>query len=135
MVFAVALAGCKAEADADDVPLPAVLQQPAELPFGDRQLAEITRSTTTALDMLEPRWGELGTRPYVVESGATALLRRQVQSNMPAGWRRVDVALPPERGELIAYASGREVFGVLIAPVKGAPVVPVTVLANKDDPR
>lgn len=127
-----ALPACKEKVEAHDVPLPALLQQPAELPFGDSQMVEITYSTTAALDALEPRWGELGTRPFVVDARATGALRAQVRRSMPEGWRPVAVALPPGRGELIAYSSGKEVFGVLIAPVRGAAVVPVTVLASKD---
>lgn len=126
------LAACKADIEAHEVPIPKLLQQPAELPFGDRQLAEITRGTTAALDLLEPRWGKLGARPYVVDAQATGALREQMRSGMPEGWQPIEVALPPERGELIAYSSGKAVFAVLIAPVRGAPVLPVTVLSNQD---
>lgn len=126
------LAACKAPADAADVPIPALLQQPAELPFGDRQLAEITRSTTAALDALEPRWGKLATQPYVIDAKAAAALRAEVERGLPQGWDKIDVALPPERGALIAYASGKRVFALVIAPVTGTPVVPVTVLMSKD---
>lgn len=124
------LAACMSEAD--DVPVPAILQQPAELPYGDRQLVEITRSTTAALDLLEPRFGKLGTRPYVVDAKATGTLRQQLAQGLPEGWRKLDLALPPERGELIVYASGKEVFGVLLPPVAGASVLPVTVLSSRD---
>lgn len=123
------LTACTSEAE--DVPIPAVLQQPAELPFGDRQFAEITRSTTAALDLLEPRFGKIGTRPYVVDANATATLRQQLVQGLPKGWQKLDMALPPERGELIVYSSGKEVFGVLLPPVSGAPVVPATVLSNR----
>lgn len=126
------LAGCKDESAVAAPPVPAILQQPAELPFGDRQLAEITRSTAAALDLLEPRFGKVGTRSYVVDAGAVAQLREELRGGLPQGWEKLDMALPLERGELIVYAADKHLFGVLLPPaVAEGPVVPVTVLSNQ----
>lgn len=124
------LAACKGAAEAMP-PVPAVLQQPNELPFGDRQLAQVTRGTRAALDLLEPRWGRVTTKPYVVAPDAVAQLRQQLQDGLPEGWEKLDDALPPERGELIVYASGQTLFGVLLVPVEDSPVMSATVLSNR----
>ncbi|MFC4256930.1 hypothetical protein ACFOWT_16025 [Croceibacterium xixiisoli] len=73
------------------------------------------RSTMAALDALAPRWDNLSRRSYILPAGDIAGFRSQLASGMPAGWERVDVVFPAERGELIVYAAGEQVFAVVIA--------------------
>jgi len=124
------LTACK-ESAAQMPEVPAVLVQHDELPFGDRELSRITRATHAALDLLEPRWGRIKTTVYSIDSKALPQLKQQLQGGLPEGWRKVDAAIPAERGELILYASGTSLFGLLVIPPQSAPVSPVLVLSNK----
>lgn len=111
--------------------LPPALLQHEEVPFGDRELARITRATHAALDLLEPRWGEITTKIYSADSKALPELKQQVQDGIPEGWQKVDAAFPAERGELMLYSSGGSLFGILVIPPKSEPVSPVIVLSNR----
>lgn len=110
--------------------VPSVLVKHEELPFGDRELATITRSMRAALDLLEPRWGRLIASHYTVEADKIGSLQEQLRDAMPDGWRRVDTAFPAERGQLVLYSSDEKLFGLLIVPVADGPIRPVLIITN-----
>lgn len=126
---ALLLSGCQ-ESETSMPNVPAILVAHDEPPFGDRELARITRGTGAALDLLEPRWGKLRTAQYTVDADSLPVLRQQLRDALPAAWASVEATLPAERGELIVFASGEQLFGVLVVPAPDSAIRPVVLLSN-----
>ncbi|MCI4592637.1 hypothetical protein MOK15_21505 [Sphingobium sp. BYY-5] len=113
--------------DQGSLPVSPQLVYREELPVGDAVNARLTRATNAVRDQLEPQWGRLDGRVYLLPRSAAADFLRQTP---PTGWT---VVAAPHRlasgaGWLISYARGRQFMAYLLLDGTEGEYLPVQLL-------
>ncbi len=124
-------AGCGDAREESLPPVPPVLIYRDELPFGDAVSARLTRASNAVRDILEPHWGRLEGRIYLLPADARDGFVRQISAHPPAGWT-LDPETPPLPADatLMSYRKKDRIFAFLL--VSGVPgeYLPVEILHN-----
>jgi hypothetical protein len=110
------MAGCDTPPGKDAAPpVPAALVYKDENPLGDAANADMTRAGNAARDQLEPRWGPLKSRLYLLPATGRDGFAAQVEQGLPSGWTAVGATPVGARGAtLLTYAKGDRMLAYLL---------------------
>ena len=122
--------GCGAAPDEALPPVPADLVQRDEIPVGDTISRRMTRSANGLRDRLEPRWGPLTGRIYLLPADRRGDFARQVQADLPAGWLKQDMGADPDGTEWLVFVKGDRLLAYLLLDQRAGAFHPVQLLHN-----
>lgn len=122
--------GCDASPDETLPPVPVLFAQPTEIPFGDAVGRAMTGAANGLRDRLEPRWGPLTSRIYLLPADRRGDFARLVQAAMPAGWRRQDMDIDPAGTERLVFAKGNRLVAYMLLDRRAGASYPVLLLHN-----
>jgi hypothetical protein len=123
--------GCDDAAKDALPPVPATLVYREELPLGDALGARMTRASNRLRDRLEPRWGPLAGKIYLLPADQRASFERRVREGLPVGWLPQDQTAGQDGGEvLLVFAGKRRLVAYLLLDRAVDGFYPVEILHN-----
>lgn len=122
--------GCGAPPDDALPPVPASLVGHEEIPLGDGISSRMTRAANGRRDQLEPRWGPLQGRIYLLPADRRDDFARQIQTALSSDWRKQSIDDDPEGIETMAFAKGNRLVVYLLLDHRAGAFYPVQILHN-----
>jgi hypothetical protein len=123
--------GCDDAAKDALPPVPASLVYREELPLGDVASARMTRAANRLRDRLEPRWGPLTSKIYLLPVDQREAFSRQVREGLPPGWRSQDEEDGPYGSEeMLVFAGKQRLVAYVLINLQMGGAYPVQRLHN-----
>lgn len=122
--------GCSATPEEPLPPVLTSLVQREEIPFGDAISARMTRAARDVRDQLEPRWGPLEGRIYLLPADRRADFTGQMRAPLPSGWHKQPMGDDPKGVETWVSAKGNRVVAYLLFDQPAGAFYPVQILHN-----
>lgn len=94
-------------------PVPAGLRDDAEIPLGDAANARMTRATHALRDRIEPKWGRLDNRLYLLPTGRCRGFAEELRAGIPAGWQDHPLDKGPPGTTQVGFSKGKRIVAYL----------------------
>lgn len=102
--------GCsKEEGEGALPPVPAGLRDDAEIPLGDAANTRMTRAVNALRDRVEPQWGRLSSRLYLLPADRCQGFAAELRAAMPPGWQEQPLGQAPG----VAFVRGKRIVAYL----------------------
>lgn len=102
--------GCSgAEEEGGFPPVPAGLRDSAEIPLGDAANARMTRAAAMVRDRIEPAWGRLASRLYLLPTDRCQGFVEELRGSIPGGWQNYPLDQKPTDAKLVGFNKGKRI--------------------------